>query len=303
MSKAVEPARDTVKDMVSGTPPSPAVVQTLSSAALLAKVSCRKALDTLTGMPPAPAPSIARVEAQRRWREWGMRQGWADSADAAVATTGPAPSVAEKSGTPPAPVTPNATAEASTSPSSPTEKPATPLATALPQKLRKSPLQPVCDGLSFLGNLKTDMDVKKEAAIEKLKPVGATAYSMATYELVDSGSGRKTTWRLYGVSRQAIQIGQFVFANRAMRERPFPESENILARDMVVYRWHDQFSARVGYEIGKQGAMVCYACQFVNTTKPSSAEAMIEGRLEGPKMLLMYLLDSGDVKLIPDQRD
>ena len=114
MSKAVEPARDTVKDMVSGTSPSHAVVQTLSSAALLAKVSCRKALDTLTGMPPAPAPSIARVEAQRKWREWGMRQGWAESADAAVATTGPAPSVVEKSGTPPATVTPNAKGKVNT---------------------------------------------------------------------------------------------------------------------------------------------------------------------------------------------
>ena len=55
MSKAIERARD----MVSATPPSPAVVQTLSSAASLAKLSRRKALGTLTGQATSPGAKLS----------------------------------------------------------------------------------------------------------------------------------------------------------------------------------------------------------------------------------------------------
>ena len=84
MSKAIERARD----MVSATPPSPAVVQTLSSAALLAKLSCRKALGTLTGQATSPGAKLSYEDLQRRWREWAMLQRCAESADAEQVQSG-----------------------------------------------------------------------------------------------------------------------------------------------------------------------------------------------------------------------
>jgi len=151
----------------------------------------------------------------------------------------------------------------------------------------------------MLMSLQSSLDVEKAEAIAEMRPFGAKPISMATYELVDSAAGRKTHWRLYGVSGQAIKMGQFVFADRAVRERAFPQPENILCRDMVIYRWHEQYTQQIGVKIGEQGAMVCFACQFVNTDKAPTHGAMIPGCLEGPKMLLLYMLDTENVHLVP----
>jgi hypothetical protein len=147
-------------------------------------------------------------------------------------------------------------------------------------------------GFEFLASLKSDLAREKEQAIKAKTPKGATPISMATYDLVDIRSGRKTHWRLYGVSAQAMQLGKYVFAARAMRERPYPETASIICRDMVLHRWHEQFSAKIGFDIGPKGAMVCYCVQFVNENKAASHGSMITGRLEGPKMVIVYLLDT-----------
>ena len=154
------------------------------------------------------------------------------------------------------------------------------------------------DGLSFLAAMQERQEEERNAAELARLPTGSTPLSMTGFELVDYRNGRKGNWRMWGFSGMARQVCQFVFALRAMRDQAFG-LQYILNAGMIISRLHEQYVTRNSIDIGESGFEVCYIAQFCNLGKPATPGSMIDGKIEGPKMVIVYLIDAKEVRMIP----
>ena len=129
-------------------------------------------------------------------------------------------------------------------------------------------------------------------------PAGAEPYDMDNYAPVDP-SGRKNQWRLYGYDGQAMELGNFGVANRAVTELPFGGGYAIINRDTHIVKVHDQYEEQHPLDIGPRGAIVCHVLQFLDKSKSKAVGGVLEGRLIGPKMVLLFVPKTNSIVMIP----